>query len=319
MPDLMSELCSYVSANEPLSKHTWFGLGGAARWYARPKSVDELAEVVRRARRERLPLKVLGFGANLLVSDDGVDGVVVRLDAPAFRKVRWSIDDDATRSRLHVDDEVLVAAGAGADVNKLVIDAARRGCGGLECMGGIPGTLGGIIRMNAGGRFGQIADVVRDVTVVDGEGAVRTLSRDEVGFSYRRTRLGDAIVGGATLALRPDDPDRVRDRLLEVWRYKKRSQPLAEYSAGCVFKNPPGGSAGQLIDQAGLKGAAVGGAHVSEQHANFIVAKEGATARDVMTLIGLIRRTVADRFGVELELEIEVWEPSRARSDLVIS
>ncbi len=145
------------------------------------------------------------------------------------------------------------------------------------------------------------------LTVIDPDGGVQTLPADQVGFGYRRTRLGGAIVSSATLRLRRDDPDRSRERLLEIWRYKRETQPLGEHSAGCVFKNPPGGSAGQLIDQAGLKGRRIGGAQVSTRHANFIVAQEGATAKDVLDLIDVVRQEVAQRFGIELELEIEVW------------
>jgi len=301
--DFLSDMDSTVSQNEPLAPHTWFGLGGAARWMVQPRSIEQLCTIVRRCRQRDVPWRVLGLGANLLVSDDGVDGVVVRLKSPVFRTIRWGSARDGRASNLKV------IVGGGTDMNRLSLEAARHGLSGLECMGGIPGTLGGIVRMNAGGRLGAIENVVHNVTVVDSTGLLRTLSNDDVGFQYRRTNLGDSIVVEATLALSPDDPLRVRERLLQIWNDKKRSQPMADYSAGCVFKNPPGHSAGQLIDQAGLKGRTVGGASVSRIHANFIVAKEGATARDVLTLIGIIRREVAAQFGIELELEIEVWGP----------
>ncbi|GMV98005.1 MAG: UDP-N-acetylmuramate dehydrogenase [Phycisphaerae bacterium] len=305
----LSDLSEIVTEYEPLGPLTYFGLGGPARWLVRPRSLVELAEVTRRCRQESVPLRVLGRGANLLVGDDGVDGVVLRLEAPAFKVVNWRADrkgDSEGLTRPDADAAV-VTAGAGTDMARLSLDAVRRGLAGLECMAGIPGTLGGIIRMNAGGRFGQIADAVRDVTAVDADGEVRRLSRDEVGFGYRHTELGGAVVCGATLLLRREDEARLRKRHAEIWNYKKASQPLADSSAGCVFKNPPGASAGRLIDQAGLKGYRVGGASVSPQHANFIVAGEGATAGDVLAVIRHVRRTVAERTGVALELEIEVW------------
>jgi len=311
----LSDLSPMVTENEPLAPHASLGVGGRARWFARPRDVEDLTEVVRRCWRERVELRLLGLGANLLVSDDGVDGVVVRLNSAEFRRVSWSEDADSARTAGTARaEEVVVTAGAGADMNRLVLDSVRRGLSGLECMAGIPGTLGGIIRMNAGGRFGEIADVVRDVTVVDPYGAVRMMSREEVGFRYRGTDLGACAVCGASLVLRPGDPKAIRARFMEVWAYKRQTQPLTDATAGCVFKNPPGRSAGQLIDRSGLKGRSVGGACVSQHHANFIVAKEGATARDVLSLIGLIRREVAEQFGVELELEIEVWDGRRARS-----
>lgn len=315
MQSFLSDFADVVTENEPLAPLTYFGLGGPARWMARPRSVAQLSEIVRRCRAEGITVKVLGLGANLLVSDDGVDGVVIRLNDKGFRTVEWETDRDLLErpARGPDPDGVAVRVGGGFDMSRLTLDSVRRGLDGIGCMAGIPGTLGGIIRMNAGGRFGQIADVVCDITVVHPSGEVRRLTHDEIGFSYRRTALDGAIVSEAILVLRPDDPQRVRTRYTEIWDYKKKSQPLADYSAGCVFKNPPGRSAGRLIDEAGLKGHGVGGAYVSPHHANFIVAKEGATARDVIALIGQVRRTVADCFGVELELELEVWESRQAR------
>lgn len=294
-----------ITEHEPLAQHTWFNLGGPARWMARPRSVDQVAAIVRRCGQEEVPLYRLGQGANLLIDDAGVDGVVVHLTSPAFRSVAWGEGDSS--------DTVFVRVGGGADMARLARESVNRGLAGIECMAGIPGSLGGIVRMNAGGKFGQISDSVVDVTVVDEAGTLKTLTHDEVGFRYRHTNLKNVTVCGATLRLRRDDARRLRERFLEIFEYKKHSQPLADHSAGCVFKNPQGHSAGALIDRAGLKGRAVGGAYVSTAHANFIGAKEGASARDVMTLVGIIRREVADRFGVELELEIEVWEASRSR------
>ena len=174
-------------------------------------------------------------------------------------------------------------------------------------MAGIPGSMGGIVRMNAGGRFGQIADVVRRVTVVDEMGRLRMLSNQEIGFRYRGTNLNSSIICQADLELHPADPTELREQFLAIWNHKKETQPLGKNSAGCVFKNPEGHSAGELIDRAGLKGCSVGGATVSRCHANFIVTKEGATARDVLALIDRIRQEVADKFEIELELEIELW------------
>lgn len=312
MASFLADMAEIVTEREPLGPLTYFGLGGPARWMVRPRSVEELAEVVSRSRQEAVPLYVLGLGANLLVDDDGVDGVVVRLTAPGLKTVVWEGDrqEVAGGSTGPDPDGVALSAGGGADMARLTLDSVRRGLAGIECMAGIPGTLGGIIRMNAGGRFGQIADTVCDVTVVDAGGEIRRLSAEEVGFRYRHTNLDGAIVCGATLMLRPDDAVALRARHAEIWDYKKQSQPLADSSAGCVFKNPPGGSAGRLIDQANLKGCSIGGAYVSPQHANFIGARPGATARDVLALIRHVRRVVAERTGVALELEIEVW-PSR--------
>jgi UDP-N-acetylmuramate dehydrogenase len=297
----LSELNGAIAENESLASHTWYNLGGPARWFARPTDVDQLGLIVHQANQEGVPLYMLGEGANLLIGDDGVDGVVVTLRSAGFRDVDWKSDR-------HTDDgRTLVTVGAGVSMSRLTLDAVRWGMAGLERMAGIPGTLGGIIRMNAGGRYGEIGELVHDVTVVDTAGQVKTLTHEEVGFRYRTTNLEGAVVCGATLALHRDDPIALRERLLEYMQYKSSTQPLSEWTAGCVFRNPPGHSAGALIDKAGLKGTLIGGAYVSPRHANFIIAKEGARSADVLKLIALVRQRVAEQFGIELELEIEVW------------
>ncbi len=305
MRNLFADLSEIVFERESLADLTSYRVGGPARWLARPRSIDDLARVVHRCAREDVPVFTLGRGANLLVSDEGVDGMVIRLDAPVFNRVEWPTASNGGAS---------VMAGGGTDMYRLVSESVRRGLAGLEGLGGIPGRLGGIVRMNAGGRWGQIADVVRDLTVVDPLGGIRRLSAAEAGFGYRRSNLGGMVVCQVRMELKREDPAAIRERFKVVWASKRRTQPMAELSAGCVFKNPPGGSAGLLIDRAGLKGHAVGGARVSELHANFIVVRPGTAADDIFTLIGRIRREVARRFGVELDLEIEVWGRRRVRA-----
>ncbi len=296
-----------VSSSRPLAPLTKYRLGGPAEWFVRPQSTQQLADTIARCRQTHVPLRMLGGGANLLIDDDGIDGVVARLDAPCFTGTQWTPDEPSPRDAAQRETPVYVRVGAGVDMAKLTLDSVRRGLTGLECMAGIPGSVGGIIRMNAGGRWGEISTVVQDVSVIDASGRQHTLARDEVGFSYRRTQLHDAVVCGATLRLMPDEPDEVWQRYNEIWSAKKAAQPLAAHSAGCVFKNPPHDSAGRLIDAAGLKARRIGTAEVSEAHANFIVAREGGRARDVLELIGLVQRTVAEKFAVNLDLEIEVW------------
>jgi len=279
-----------------LAELTWFGLGGRARYVAHPAGADSLGVILRRALDHGVPVKILGGGANVLVRDDGFDGVVVRLDDESFRRVE--IDGDCVR------------AGAGVDLMRLARRCSQAGLAGLECLAGIPGTVGGAIRMNAGGSYGEVSTVVETVAVVDPGHPLpqrQTLSRRQVGFGYRRTGLGSRIVTGATFRLRQEDPADVYARFKDLWRLKQASQPMADHSAGCIFTNPKDDSAGRLIDRAGLKGARSGGARVSDRHANFIVADRGATASDVLNLIDLVRDTVCDRFGTELELEIDVW------------
>lgn len=287
------EYADRMQCDAPLGKMTWFRLGGAARFLFRPRDADDLAVFVQKARAADEPVKVLGGGANVLVRDDGFDGVVVRLDHNEFRKVERSKGS--------------LTVGAGVDLMVLSRDCSEQGLSGLECMAGIPGRVGGAVCMNAGGRWGEFGDVVQSVDVLDGEGRMERWSRDRAGFGYRSSEIGDRVVLSARLELTPDDPNRVRDKFNECFDYKQRSQPMADKSAGCIFKNPPGESAGALIDRAKLKGASCGAARVSDHHANFIVAESGAKASDVLRLIDLIRERVRETFNVELEVEIDIW------------
>ncbi len=277
----------------PLAELTWFKLGGAARYMFSPTSVDELRAAWHYARQQGWPVRVLGGGANLLVADEGFDGLVLRLDAPAFTGVR--VDGD----RVHV--------GGGADLMRLARDVSYRGFAGLEFLAGIPGTVGGAVRMNAGGKYGAMSDVVESATLLAPDGAVCTLPADALSFGYRHSALGDRIVLEAVLRVAADDAAVVKSRFQQIWQEKKNAQPMAEHCAGCIFKNPPGESAGRLIDQAGLKGLAEGRARVSPVHGNFIVADAGAQAGDVLALIERVRAGVKEHAGVDLELEIEIW------------
>ncbi len=287
-----------VQHDAPIGRHTWFRVGGRARHLIHPRDAAELASVLCHVREKGAPWKVLGSGANVLVSDDGFDGVVVRLDGEEFRRI------ERNGSTLKV--------GAGVDLIPLARRCSEQGLAGLECMAGIPAGVGGAVRMNAGGRFGDFGGVVREIEVVTRDGELETRSHERIGFGYRRSSVGDAVVVSATLDLKKDDPAATRARFDECFEYKRASQPLAEKSAGCVFKNPDGLSAGALIDRAGLKGASYGGAQVSDRHANFIIARDGATASDVLHLIDMVRDRVRTAFGTELELEIDVWRPLRA-------
>ena len=291
--DWCNGLSERVQRDVPLAGLTRFGLGGRARYMFSPRDEAELSGVVRSATEAAVPLRVLGGGANVLIRDDGFDGLVIRLDAPSFTAVRY----EGSR----------VIAGGGADLMKLARDCAYRGLAGLECMAGIPGTVGGAVRMNAGGRFGEIASVVESVRLVDRAGRVEVVKGEELGFGYRRSNVGDRTVVEAVLRLESQPAEKVKQRFHEIWRVKSESQPMADHSAGCMFKNPPGDSAGRLIDQAGLKGAEQGRARVSERHANFIVADAGASAADVYALAERVRAQVLELFGEQLEYEIDVW------------
>ena len=282
-----------VRLNEPMAPKTWFRLGGPARYFIEPRSRDELSTVVKRLAENNIPMYLLGGGANLLVRDQGVDGAVISLSHSAF-------------SRVLINDR-MVRVGAGKDVLKLVLELAKTGLAGLECQAGIPGTVGGEIRMNAGGTFGDIGSTVAEVTVMDSFGQVFTRQRDDLVFSYRRSNINAKIILDALFELTPENPDRLAQRVKEIWMYKRNTQPLKDNSAGCIFRNPDGLSAGKLIDEAGLKGSVVGGAEISQHHANFIVARHGASSADVLALMELARKTVRDKTGIELESEVVIW------------
>jgi len=283
-----------VTEGQSLAKYTWLQIGGPARYFVRPRSADQLADVIRRCRENNLPWKILGQGANLLISDKGVNAAVIKLDPEAFGKIEIT---DGT-----------VTVGAGVSLSHAIQDTIKAGLSGMETLVGIPGSIGGCVKMNAGGRFGDIGTVVSAIQVVDASGTASEREKPELCFEYRTSNILDQIVTEARVNLNTDDPARILTRMRETWILKKTSQPLNLRSAGCVFKNPPDNQpAGMLIDRAGLKGKAIGGAVVSEQHANFIINHDNATFDDTLGLIHLIQKTVADQFGVALELELEVW------------
>jgi UDP-N-acetylmuramate dehydrogenase len=283
-----------VEENVPLARFTWYKIGGPARYFVRPRSTEELREAAARCAENGIPVYVLGLGANLLVSDEGVpDGAVFRLDAEHWRRVKF--------------DKSTVEVGAGADMQKLLVRTVRQGLAGIECLAGIPGTVGGGVRMNAGGKFGDLGAVVTRVTVMSADGTVFDRTKDDLVFEYRNTNIAAPFILGATLELDEDDPERIMAKTKEIWMYKRNSQPLNTKNCGCIFKNPRGLSAGALIDQAGLKGTRVGGAEVSEKHANFIVAHPGCRAADVHELIRVIREKVYEKNQLVLESEVKVW------------
>jgi len=278
---------------EPLARHTWFHLGGPAEYFVEPTSIDELATIVRRCRETQTSVRLLGGGSNVLVNDEGVSGAVICLSAGAFTEI-------------NVQDQTLTA-GAGAKLGQVISTSVRHGLAGLETLVGIPGTLGGALHGNAGSRSGDIGQWTCRATVMNRAGEIEERDREDLVFAYRQSSLDELVILSAQVRLERDDPDDLTKRMQKQWIVKKASQPLSHQSAGCVFKNPRGMSAGMLIDQCGLKGARVGQAEVSDRHANFVVAAPGATSRDVAKLIELVRSRVAERLGIELELEIQIW------------
>lgn len=281
---------------------TWFGIGGRADRLARPENVDELRQCLRIDPN----LKIMGDGANLLVADGGVRELVVSLE-------RFNKSEIAGAG--------FVRAQAGVDLPRLVLDSVRAGLDGLHTLAGVPATVGGAVAMNAGGTYGNTFDHLAEVTTLDREGELHTEPASNFNAGYRDGGLDGRIVVEAVFQLIPGDATDIRERFKAIMAEKKHRQPMGERCAGCVFKNPVlahdidgiGGAdqrvgAGLLIDRAGCKGMAVGGASVSERHANFLVVdKEQATAADVIELIGRVQAAVRERFGVEFGTEVVIW------------
>jgi UDP-N-acetylmuramate dehydrogenase len=292
--NIFSGLEKIIETDYPLAKCTWYGLGGPADYFIRPQTVEQLKDVVERCNENKIPIYVMGFGSNLLIGDDGLRAAVIKLDSKQFSQIQFD-DDNLT-------------AWAGAELTRLVLTCVKRGLSGLEALTGIPGSIGGAVKMNAGGHFGDIGAVVGTVTLMDIAGSVFEKSKPELVFDYRRTNITANFILNAQIKLTPADPEQIMRTVKEVWICKKNTQPLNTRNSGCIFKNPRGVSAGALIDRAGLKGLRIGAAVVSEKHANFIIAEKGCKSRDVIKLIETVKRKVKEQFDVELELEIEIWK-----------
>ncbi len=323
-----------VRRDEPLSRHTSFRIGGPADALVSPKDLEDLRGIVRRALREGVPLFVLG-GSNVLVRDGGIRGIVLRLsrlnritllDAGAPLRERGSATGgvgaparcfvgpslrsgrpgNRSSSEAPPHQMTCIDAEAGVPLPSLAHWAMEHGLAGLEFASGIPATLGGAIVMNAGTREGEVGPLLDEVRLIERDGTLERRERERLEFSYRRSAFPEgSIVVGAVLRLTPGRRDEIAARMKELVRRRKATQPLSVPNAGCVFKNPEKESAGSVIDRLGLKGRRVGDAEVSTRHANFIVNRGKATAREVLELIRVIRETAA-RTGVTLEMEVRV-------------
>ncbi|MEZ6062318.1 MAG: UDP-N-acetylmuramate dehydrogenase [Planctomycetaceae bacterium] len=293
MTNSLEDFKDILQRDVPLAKYTWLKVGGPADYVLSPRSRDELLAVVRCCSASQIPVRVLGSGSNLLVSDEGVRGAVIRIVEPLLS----AISTEGTR----------LTAESGALLSHVVSESIRAGLAGMENLVGIPGTIGGALRGNSGGRHGDIGELVRSISVLTTEGEVVERSGDELTFSYRRSSVIDLLILSGTFQLREDDTESLTQRMRKNWIMKRATQPLTDQSAGCIFRNPRGLSAGALIEQCGLKGLAVDAARISDRHANFIVTEDGATASQVHQLISKVQSAVLDKFGVELELEIQTW------------
>jgi UDP-N-acetylmuramate dehydrogenase len=289
----LDEFAEIIKRNEPLAPYMHLKLGGPAELLAQPRTREELSRFVQRCVQERIPLRVLGSGCNLLVRDEGVRGAVLRLSEPAFMQI--TVEGNRVRS------------GTGATVSALISQAARHGLAGFETLVGIPGSVGGALRCNAGDRYGDIGQFVRLVEVMDNSGAAQVRDRDELRFGDHASNLDDLVLLMSEFHLETDSADAIVKRMRKAWITRKAAQPLSFQAAARIFKNPRGLSAAALIEQAGLARTRVGGVEVSDRDANYFIVHPGAASRDVLRLIDLVRSRVHERFNMTLEQEITIW------------
>ena len=294
---LLRERCPALELrrDESMSKHTTFRIGGPAALMGLPKSAGEARMAVKAARELAVEPFFLGNGSNLLVADEGYPGFIMKLtgDFDEIREVGQGLE-----------------AGSAAPLSRLSGRALELGLTGLEFAGGIPGSVGGAVMMNAGAYGGETAQVLESVAFLDEEGEVRTLPASECGFGYRHSVFSNrkCLILKARFQLKQGDGDAIKARMDELTAQRKAKQPLEYPSAGSMFKRPPGHFAAALIDQCGLKGLAVGGAQVSEKHAGFVVNRGGATCADVLELVRQVKARVLSQTGVELEMEVRVLQ-----------
>ena len=280
-----------VKQQEPMSRHTTFRIGGPADFYLCPHSTKEVQEIVEICKEENLPYFVLGNGSNLLVSDKGYRGVVIQL---------WKNFSDITVK------DCCIQAKAGALLSKVAVEALEAGLTGMEFASGIPGTIGGAAFMNAGAYGGEMKDIIKSVKVLDTQGEVRVLPKEELKMGYRTSIVKEKgyTVLSVELELSKGNREEIRNTMEDLKERRTSKQPLEMPSAGSTFKRPEGYFAGKLIMDSGLRGFSVGGAQVSEKHCGFVVNKGGATAMDVLNLIREVQRRVKEQFGVDLETEV---------------
>lgn len=295
--DLYQELCSIsgkdnVLKDEPMAAHTTFRIGGPADYFVMPSGTDEVGRIVSLCRASAIPYYVIGNGSNLLVGDKGYRGVIIQI----YRNMN-RIDIKGQEIRVQ----------AGALLSKTAAAACAAGLAGMEFASGIPGTLGGAVRMNAGAYGGEMKEILKSATVLTPEGRVLTLDAEEMKMGYRTSIVSkmDYIVLEAVIRLMPGSPEEIRNRMEELKEKRVEKQPLEYGSAGSTFKRPEGYFAGRLIEEAGLRGFRVGNAQVSEKHCGFVINRGGATAREVSELMDEVIRRVEANSGVRLDPEVK--------------
>lgn len=292
-----------ILKNEPLKQHTSFRVGGPAKVYVVPEDIEELQKLIRFLHEEKLPYDIIGNGTNLLVSDAGVDHVVVEIGR-ALEGIELLPEANASDEKTYY-----IRVLAGTLLSKAAQFAATQELSGMEALRGIPGTLGGAVTMNAGAYGTEMKDVLYSVDVLTPEGELRTLTPAELALGYRHSVIPERgyVVVAATLALRKGDPAEIKARMADFQNRRKEKQPLDKASAGSTFKRPEGYFAGKLIEDTGLRGFRHGGAQVSEKHCGFVINDGTARAADIYWLIGEVRKRVLLEQHVELTPEVKIW------------
>ncbi len=292
-----------ILKNEPLKQHTSFRVGGPAKVYVVPEDIEELQKLIRFLHEEELPYDIIGNGTNLLVSDAGVDHVVVEIGR-ALEGIELLPEANASDEKTYY-----IRVLAGTLLSKAAQFAATQALSGMEALRGIPGTLGGAVTMNAGAYGTEMKDVLHSVDILTPEGELRTLTPAELALGYRHSVIPERgyVVVAATLALRKGDPAEIKARMADFQNRRKEKQPLDKASAGSTFKRPEGYFAGKLIEDTGLRGFRHGGAQVSEKHCGFVINDGTARAADIYWLIGEVRKRVLMEQHVELTPEVKLW------------
>jgi len=283
-----------IKRNEQLAKYTTFKIGGRAKFYLEPANSQELSQAVIFAKKNRIPIFLMGGGSNLLISDRGIAGLVIRLVSPAFTKV--------TAKGNYLE------AGSGVKLSRLFLTAKNNRLAKAEFLAGIPGTLGGALFMNAGAWGRSIADIVEEIKVMDYNGKISLLNKEKLKFGYRKSNLRNFLVLGAKLRLQPAVESLISRRIKKYLLLRKNGQENRFPNAGCIFKNPEKLSAGKLIDLCGLKAKKIGDAQISSKHANFIINRGHAKGSDVLRLMQVIKVAVKRKFKVSLSPEIRIWQ-----------
>ena len=281
-----------IFTNEPMSKHTSFKIGGPAEIFVKINNVEELKLIIKISKQAEVPITVVGNGSNLLVSDDGIRGIVLKIE---FDKIE-------------IEESGKLKVGSGVKLAFLAQKCLKEKLEGFEFASGIPGTIGGAIRMNAGAHGSEMKDIVKKITCMTRDGKIQVISNEEAKFEYRNSIFSqnDYIILEAEIQLRKGNPEEIRSKMDEYATYRKEKQPIEYPSAGSTFKRGNDFITAKLIDECGLKGYQIGGAQVSEKHAGFIINKENATAEDVKQLMKYVEEQVYNKFGKKIEPEIEI-------------